>query len=207
MASVTFDIIVSAAAQPLALPDTADQELTVGVFFTITLPMATGGATPYVYTTSFRPAGLTFDATTRVLSGTPTTIQSRNVRYGVTDGDSTVVDDRFVIDVLAAALVLPVTADQTATVGTAFSLTLPAATGGTTPYAYTATNIPAGFTFNAGTRLLSGTPTTVQTRTVTYQVTDDAGETESDTFDIVVALDSESQLGTASARDRDVAMR
>ena len=69
-----------------------------------------------------------------------------------------------------AALALPATADQSATVGTAFSLTLPEATGGTPTYTYTATNLPAGLSFNATTRVLSGTPTTAQTRTVTYQV-------------------------------------
>ena len=188
--SDTFDIVVSAAADPLALPGTADQTATVGVAFSITLPEATGGATPYAYTATLLPAGLSFNASSRVLSGTPTTAQSRNVRYRVTDDDGTRVTDRFIITVSAAPVVpvvLPTTADQTATVGNAFSLTLPAATEGTTPYVYTATGLPPGVNFNATSRVLSGTPTAAGTYTVTYEVTDDAAETASDTFDIVVA--------------------
>ena len=178
------------AVQPLALPATVDQVATVGVPFSLTLPEATGGVTPYIYITQLRPAGINFDANTRVLSGTPTTIQSRNVRYRVEDDDGTRVTDRFIIDVQAAPaqpLALPGTADQAATVGTPFSLTLPEATDGAPPYAYTAANLPAGLAFDVNTRVLSGTPTTAQTRTVTYQVEDDDGTTESDDFDIVVS--------------------
>ena len=111
------------------------------------------------------------------------------MRYRVTDDDGTVVTDRFIIVVSAAgqALALPGTADQTATVGVAFSLTLPAATGGATPYAYTVSGQSAGLTFNATSRVLSGTPTTAGTDTITYEVTDDDGDSESDTFDIVVS--------------------
>ena len=114
--SDTFDIVVSAAADPLALPGTADQTATVGVAFSITLPAATGGATPYSYTANLLPAGLSFNANTRVLSGTPTTVQSRNVRYRVTDDDGTVVTDRFIITV-SAAPVVPVVLPTTQTSG------------------------------------------------------------------------------------------
>ena len=96
----------AAVGQPLALPATADQVATVGVFFTITLPLATGGSTPYSYDSAFLPAGLTFNSTTRVLSGTPTTVQTRNVRYRVTDDDSDQATDFFAIAVSAAASVV-----------------------------------------------------------------------------------------------------
>ena len=60
-------------------------------------------------------------------------------------------------------VVLPTTADQTATVGDAFSLTLPEATEGTTPYDYTATGLPPGLSFTESNRSISGTPTTAGT--------------------------------------------
>ena len=51
--------------------------------------------------------------------------------------------------------------DQTFTVDTAVNITLPEATGGTPPYTYTLTaQVPAGLSFDAATRVLSGTPTT-----------------------------------------------
>ena len=90
------------AVQPLALPSTVDQVATVGTPFSIALPEATGGVTPYIYTATLLPAGLSFNANTRVLSGTPTTVQSRNVRYRVEDDDGTRQTDRFIVDVQAA---------------------------------------------------------------------------------------------------------
>ena len=55
----------------------------------------------------------------------------------------------------------------------AVDITLPAATGGNTPLVYSIADLPAGLAFNAGTRRITSTPTTVQTRIVTYTVTDD----------------------------------
>ena len=59
-------------------------------------------------------------------------------------------------------------ADQTFTVGTAVSLTLPIATGGIAPYTYTLTpDAPAGLQFDARNRSISGTPTTPMQRHLT----------------------------------------
>ena len=83
----------------------------------------------------------------------------------------------------------PTVADQTFTIGTSVSLTLPTATGGTAPYTYTLSPIPAGLQFDTATQLLTGTPTTATppTRT-TYTATDATGRTASLTFMITVEL-------------------
>ena len=52
---------------------------------------------------------------------------------------------------------------------------------------YTASPLPAGLSFNTGTRVISGTPTTAGTTTVTYTVTDDDGDSDTDTFTITVS--------------------
>ncbi len=65
---------------------------------------------------------------------------------------------------------------QSGTVGTATSLTLSAA-GGTTPYSFSATGLPAGLSINASSGVISGTPTTAATSTVTATVTDNASPT------------------------------
>ena len=54
---------------------------------TITLPVATGGNTPLTYSVSGLPAGLTFTASNREVTGTPTATGAFNVTYAVEDAD------------------------------------------------------------------------------------------------------------------------
>ena len=84
-----------------------------------------------------------------------------------------------------------VIADQTFSVGTDVSLTLPVATGGTEPYDYTLTpDPPAGLQFDAIDRWIGGTPTTpMQTTPYTYTVTDANGTSAALTFTITVEDD------------------
>ncbi|MFC3896616.1 S8 family serine peptidase [Lentzea rhizosphaerae] len=70
--------------------------------------------------------------------------------------------------------------NQTSTVGTAVSLQL-AASGGTSPYTWSVSGLPAGLSASAS-GAISGTPTTAGTSTVTATVTDSAGKTGSATF-------------------------
>ena len=78
--------------------------------------------------------------------------------------------------------------NQTFTVNASISLRLPVAIGGTPPYTYHLTpSLPAGLFFNAGTRLLSGTPTTpTQPNTYTYTATDAKNAFIALTFTITV---------------------
>ena len=75
---------------------------------------------------------------------------------------------------------LPSIANQSATVGTVFSLTFAAATGGDTPLSYSVSGNPAWLTLS--NRTLSGTPTATGTHTITVTVEDDDGDTDDDTF-------------------------
>ena len=81
----------------------------------------------------------------------------------------------------------PTIADQTFTVGTAVSLFLPVATGGTPPYRYTLSSLPNGLVFDASTRELRGTPTTLMNATpITYIAVDATGAFVFLTFNIEV---------------------
>ena len=79
-------------------------------------------------------------------------------------------------------------AAQTFAVGNTIQpLRLPVATGGTAPYTYSLSPIPAGLSFSSAARLLSGTPTTATTATtITYTARDAAGRSASLTFTITV---------------------
>ena len=78
-------------------------------------------------------------------------------------------------------------ADQTFTINTSVNLTLPSAIGGTAPYTYSLSALPAGLYFDASGRQIYGTPTTVVSATpVTYTATDAIGSTASLDFTITV---------------------
>jgi len=73
---------------------------------------------------------------------------------------------------------------QASTVGTAVSLQL-SASGGTSPYTWAATGLPAGLSISSS-GLISGTPTTAATSSVTATATDAAAKTATATFSWVV---------------------
>ncbi|WP_018682908.1 S8 family peptidase [Actinokineospora enzanensis] len=77
-------------------------------------------------------------------------------------------------------------ADQTATVGTPFSLTN-SATGGTAPYTWSATGLPDGLTIATDTGTVSGTPTAAGTSNVTVTAKESGGKTGTATFAITVS--------------------
>ena len=191
-ASDDFTITVSAAV--LRLSDTIGFNAIVREQFTQQLPAATGGISPYTYTVTQLPAGLTFNRGTHTISGTPTEEGTTVVTYRVTDNGNNQADDDFTITVNPVVLRLSDTTGFTAIVGEQFTQQLPAATGGTSPYTYTVTQLPAGLTFNRGTHTITGTPTLAGPTVVTYTVTDGNLDSVSDAFTITVSEAQADQL-------------
>ena len=144
--------------------------------------------------------GLTFTATTRVLSGTPTTAPTIPLTYTVTDQNGSTASVTFTVTV-AARVAVTAPGDQTYTMGTEIpALTLPTATGGTAPLTYALTGpngtdlseLPAGLMWTGDATnpgAITGEPTTGTTSpvTLTYTVTDQNGSTDSETFTVTVA--------------------
>ncbi len=65
-------------------------------------------------------------------------------------------------------------------------LTLPLSVGGLAPYTFSLTPAVPGLTFDAATRTLSGTPTTVAATAMTYRVTDPGARTATLGFSITI---------------------
>ena len=186
MADWTVDFTTSAAlAAPAFADDTGDdQTWTVNsAIAAITVPAASGNPTPTYAVQGSLPNGIAFNATTRVISGTPTgagsgtiTIRATNSRRATTIGT---------VDYTAsAALIAPSFSDSTGddqswTINTAItSVTVPAANGNPTPTYAVQGSLPAGINFNTGTRRLSGTPTAIGSGTITIRATNSQGNAD-----------------------------
>ena len=98
---VAPDVRFSAEKLTISVPP-----MVVGTAVTVTLPEAMGGEQDLVYSLSGAVPGLTFDAATRVLSGTPTTQGTYNMTYAATDSATggTMESVKFTIAVSPAAL-------------------------------------------------------------------------------------------------------
>ena len=122
----------TAAPLPLSLPDPPDRTLTVGVSTSFTLPLAFGGAAPYTYIVRGLPAGLSFTASSRTVSGKPSAIDTSTVRYIVTDSASASDEQTFTITVTASPVPsAPGRPSVTETTQTSVSLSWGAVTGAT----------------------------------------------------------------------------
>lgn len=81
----------------------------------------------------------------------------------------------------AAPLTVTAPGDKAGVVGTAITPFTLAASGGTTPYTWSATGLPDGLTLNPTTGQVTGTPTTAGASTVEVTATDSASPAATDT--------------------------
>jgi len=188
-------------ATPLAFADGTsvdDQEYTAGTAISdIELPAAAGGAGDIAYSVSGLPAGLSFDAATRTISGTPdaATDEAVEITYTAADGAGATASLTFSITVnmsltfgdffsqfQSAGKVVPTASSDGAAIREFVvgqpvdAFALPAGTGGTAPLTYSLSpELPAGLSFDAATRTISGTPQAEGAPVYTYTVTDALG--------------------------------
>ncbi len=153
---------------------------------TQTIPSATGGTGPYVYTATNLPPGLSFDPQTREITGTPTQAGSYNIPVTVTDANGNNVTSIYTVKITDPLILASATLANGTTGQVYTPQIIPSVTGGTGPYVYTATNLPAGLTFSPTTREITGTPGTAGTFTFPVTVTDADGKTVSTNYTITV---------------------
>ncbi|WP_460674141.1 CotH kinase family protein [Larkinella ripae] len=166
--------------QPPQAPAVSPLSATVGAAFTTTLPGFTD-SDPLAYTLFGLPNGLTFTAGERKITGSPTVSGTFSLTYTATDGQA--VTPAFVSLVVSNPVSEPPTnqppqapavSPLSATVGAAFSATLPGFTD-SDPLAYTLLGLPDGLTFNAAARTITGSPTVSNAFSLTYTALDSKG--------------------------------
>ncbi|PJZ04257.1 autotransporter domain-containing protein [Pantoea rodasii] len=150
---------------------------TVGSSWSQTLT-ASGGSTPYSFSATTLPAGVTLNPATGVLTGTPSASGSYSFQVTVTDSLSNSGTASYSLAVSAAApaalrLQPAAGALPEGKAGQAYSQTL-SVTGGTAPYRWQLNGaLPRGLSFSDGQ--LSGTPQVSGSSTFSVLVTDATG--------------------------------
>ncbi len=179
-----LSIVISVA---LSINTTSLPQGTTTVSYSATL-QATGGTTPYSWSVSSGapPAGLSLNASTGAISGTPTQSGTFSFTAQVTDSANNKSQQLLSMQVLTTLSIT--TTPQQGTVGVAYSATLQA-TGGTTPYSWTISSgpLPTGLSLNSVTGAISGTPTQSGTFSFTAQVMDSANNTGQKLLSMVIS--------------------
>ena len=164
----------------------------IGFAYSATLA-ATGGLPPYtnwIVSTGSLPQGLTLNATTGVISGTPLSVFTSN--FSITVRDSTAATSAAQNLSIAIGSPVRILGPSSLPVGVVgFAYPPPgggvafSSTGGWPPQTWSATGLPAGMNMSA-TGLLTGTPTAQGNYTPQFTVSDSIGATAAVTLPLVI---------------------
>lgn len=140
---------------------------------------ASGGAAPYTFaaTAGALPAGLSLSPA-GVLSGTATAGGTFNFTATATDSSPFPGpfsgSQAYTLVINPPTISLPATTLAGGTMGTGYSASITAASGGTSPYDYTVTAgaLPGGLTLNSSSGAITGTPNALGTFNFTVTATD-----------------------------------
>ncbi len=183
---------VTVAAVPLTINPPTLPAATQGVAYSQTIT-ASGGTAPYTYAiiSGALPAGLTLNAGTGSLSGTPAVSGVFNFTVQATDATPNTGTRAYTLNVGTNSLAINPTTLPAGSLGAAYSQTV-SASGGTAPYTYAivAGALPAGLSLNAATGAITGTPTAGGTANFTIRATDSLGNIGSQAYALIIGTNS-----------------
>ena len=188
--TVTGPESITVSPAPLYLTLSNLPNATVGTPYTATIGVA-GGTPPYSCSivAGTLPAGLTLGAAC-VVSGTPTVADTVTLSVKATDSSNPAetTTGPVGLTVLAAPPTLTLTSPPNATVNVPYSGPI-GVTGGKAPYtcSLTAGTLPAGLTLSASC-VVSGTPTTAGSATVTVKATDSSTPAATTTGPVTITV-------------------
>lgn len=181
--TVTRSLSLTVSPPPLSIvTPTALPTAVVGTEYSVTLTTA-NGTTPFRWTAvPSLPAGLTLNPTTGVISGVPTLRGNFTFQVQLADSSGLTANKTFTLTVQPQTLTITTLSPLfNGVVGTAYAQTF-AATGGTPPYRWSMQPQIPGFTLDATTGALTGTPQSAGQFTISVQVQDTENITVTKTF-------------------------
>ena len=155
------------------LANPGNQSSTAGTPASLQLVGTDPGGSPLSYTATGLPPGVTLTSSTGFVFGTPTVAGTHTVTATVSDGSLSDSETfTWTVTLNNAPPVLTNPGGQATTVGTPVSLQLTGNDPNGTQVSFAASGLPNGLTINAGSGLVSGTPTTAGNYTVVATVSD-----------------------------------
>jgi hypothetical protein len=178
--ATSASLTLTVNSPPLSVTAPTLSSAVVGKAYTSLSFTAAGGTAPITWSATGLPSGLAINSNTGIISGTPTASGTfSNVIVTATDAGVGAVQQTKSTSALTinvrAALSITTSSLTAGSTGVAYNTTL-TASGGLSPYNWSATGLPTGLTLSA-VGVLSGTPTTTTGSPFTVAVT----ATDSDT--------------------------
>lgn len=146
----------------------------------VALSVANSGGASAEWTATELPAGLSVSPTTGEITGTVTTVQTKTVTVKAKNAGGT-SEVLFEWKIIAEALLAPALTnpgEQTTTEGNEVNLTVTNTGGAVEAVGWSAVELPTGLSINSTTGVITGKPTTPQTKSVKVKAKNATGSVE-----------------------------